>query len=79
MYIFNHFSRIKENKLSGNPLFFAQLEVEVPPLASIPFPPPLDEGMTEEMWREHVMTPPQSPQPEEQTEVRIALALTELI
>ncbi|RMX57731.1 hypothetical protein pdam_00004990 [Pocillopora damicornis] len=45
-----------------------ELEVEVPPLASIPFPPPLDEGMTEEMWREHVMTPPQSPQPEEQTE-----------
>nr|XP_058958332.1 ciliary-associated calcium-binding coiled-coil protein 1-like isoform X2 [Pocillopora verrucosa] len=46
----------------------SELEVEVPPLASIPFPPPLDEGMTEEMWREHVMTPPQSPQPEEQTE-----------
>ncbi|XP_022807450.1 uncharacterized protein C10orf107 homolog isoform X3 [Stylophora pistillata] len=46
----------------------SELEVEVPPLASIPFPPPLDEGMTEEMWREHVMTPPQSPQPEEQKE-----------
>ena len=56
------------------PYFFTQLEVEVPPLASIPFPPPLDEGMTEEMWREHVMTPPQSPQPEEQKEVTIAIA-----
>lgn len=49
----------------------SQLAVEVPPLATVPFPPPLDEGMTEEMWREHVMTPPQSPQPEEQKEVRI--------
>jgi len=45
-----------------------ELAVEVPPLATVPFPPPLDEGMTEEMWREHVMTPPQSPQPEEQRE-----------
>lgn len=40
----------------------SQLAVEVPPLASVPFPPPLDEGMTEDVWREHVMTPPQSPQ-----------------
>lgn len=47
-----------------------QLAVEVPPLASVPFPPPLDEGMEEEVWREHVMTPPQSPQLEEQREVR---------
>lgn len=43
----------------------------MPPLATVPFPPPLDEGMTEEMWREHVMTPPQSPQAEEQKEVRV--------
>lgn len=46
----------------------SELAVEVPPLATVPFPPPLDEGMTEEVWREHVMTPPQSPQPEEQKE-----------
>ncbi|CAH3015454.1 unnamed protein product [Porites evermanni] len=44
----------------------SELAVEVPPLASVPFPPPLDEGMTEDVWREHVMTPPQSPQLMEQ-------------
>jgi len=43
-------------------------------LATIPFPPPLDEGMSEEVWREYVMTPTQSPQPEEQTNVRILTA-----
>jgi len=48
-----------------------QLAVEVPPQASVPFPPPLDEGMTEDVWREHVMTPPQSPQIMEQKDVRI--------
>jgi len=32
-------------------------------LATIPFPPPLDEGMTEEVWKEYIMTPPPSPQP----------------
>ena len=49
-----------------------QLAVEVPPLASVPFPPPLDEGMTEDVWREHVMTPPQSPQLKQQKDVRIS-------
>lgn len=49
-----------------------QLAVEVPPLASVPFPPPLDEGMTEDVWREHVMTPPQSLQLTEQKDVRIS-------
>lgn len=53
--------------------WFSQLAVEVPPLVTVPFPPPLDEGMSEEVWREHVMTPPQSPQPEKQKEVRIII------
>ncbi|XP_078357529.1 ciliary-associated calcium-binding coiled-coil protein 1-like isoform X1 [Oculina patagonica] len=51
----------------------SELAVEVPPLATVPFPPPLDEGMTEEVWREYVMTPPQSPQPEELKEGEVDL------
>ncbi|XP_001628945.2 ciliary-associated calcium-binding coiled-coil protein 1 [Nematostella vectensis] len=45
-----------------------ELTIEVPPLACVPFPPPLDEGMTEEVWRAYIMTPPPSPQPEKETE-----------
>ncbi|KAJ7385509.1 hypothetical protein OS493_015080 [Desmophyllum pertusum] len=51
----------------------SELAIEVPPLATVPFPPPLDEGMTEELWREYVMTPPQSPQPEEQQDGEVDL------
>ena len=54
-------------------LIFFQVIIEVPPLADVPFPPPLDEGMTEEIWQEHVMTPPPSPEPEKETEVVILL------
>lgn len=48
-------------------IVLSELVVEVPPLSTVPFPPPLDEGMTEVMWREYVMPPPESPQEEEQT------------
>lgn len=40
-------------------------------MADIPFPPPLDEGMTEEVWKEYIMTPPSSPQADTGDEVMI--------
>lgn len=55
----------------------SELTVEVPPLATVPFPPPLDEGMTEEMWREHLMTPPQAPEVDKQEEGEMNIHETE--
>ncbi|XP_015757989.1 PREDICTED: uncharacterized protein C10orf107 homolog isoform X3 [Acropora digitifera] len=55
----------------------SELTVEVPPLATLPFPPPLDEGMTEEMWREHLMTPPQAPEVDKQEEGEMNIHETE--
>ncbi|XP_074614391.1 ciliary-associated calcium-binding coiled-coil protein 1-like isoform X2 [Acropora palmata] len=55
----------------------SELTVEVPPLATVPFPPPLDEGMTEEMWREHLMTPPQAPEVDKQEEGEVNIHETE--
>lgn len=55
----------------------SELTVEVPPLATVPFPPPLDEGMTEEMWREHLMTSPQAPEVDEQEEGEMNIHETE--
>lgn len=57
---------------------FLQLTVEVPPLATLPFPPPLDEGMTEEMWREHLMTSPQAPEVDKQEEVTAEIFLVDV-
>ena len=34
--------------------FVFQLVVEVPPPSSIPFPPPLDEGLEEDIWLSQV-------------------------
>ena len=56
-------------------MYILQLATEVPPLADFPFPPPLDEGMTEVLWREYVMTPPQSPTPEKEKEVKTRILL----
>ncbi|KAK2558549.1 Ciliary-associated calcium-binding coiled-coil protein 1 [Acropora cervicornis] len=55
----------------------SELTLEVPPLATVPFPPPLDEGMTEEMWREHLMTPPQAPEVDKQEEGEVNIHETE--
>ncbi|KAK3739821.1 hypothetical protein QZH41_009067 [Actinostola sp. cb2023] len=57
-----------------------ELKIQIPPMADIPFPPPLDEGMTEEVWREYIMTPPHSPLPDandEEMEKDQSTALTE--
>ena len=38
-------------------LYYLQLSVEVPPPAEIPFPPPLDEGIEEEIYKEYLSLP----------------------
>ncbi|KAI8479789.1 ciliary-associated calcium-binding coiled-coil protein 1-like isoform X1 [Branchiostoma floridae x Branchiostoma belcheri] len=45
-----------------------ELSVEVAPPADIPFPPPLDEGMREAVYLEHVAPPPPPPEKEEEKE-----------
>ena len=44
--------------------FVLQLDIEVAKAASVPFPPPLDEGMEEDKYEAFVKTPPPSPTPE---------------
>lgn len=44
------------------------LDVEVAKAASVPFPPPLDEGVTEDMFNDYIATPPPSPSPEPEKE-----------
>ncbi|KAK3095574.1 hypothetical protein FSP39_016249 [Pinctada imbricata] len=41
------------------------LEIEVAKPASMPFPPPLDEGAEEELFNTYIATPPPTPAPEE--------------
>lgn len=41
-----------------------QLEIEVAKAADVPFPPPLDEGVKEEMFNDYIVTPPPTPTPE---------------
>eukprot|EP00058_Branchiostoma_floridae_P023607 XP_002609097.1 hypothetical protein BRAFLDRAFT_91070 [Branchiostoma floridae] len=41
-----------------------ELSIEVAPPADIPFPPPLDEGMKEAVYLEHVAPPPPPPEKE---------------
>ncbi|XP_045189435.1 ciliary-associated calcium-binding coiled-coil protein 1-like isoform X2 [Mercenaria mercenaria] len=40
------------------------LDVEVSKAADVPFPPPLDEGVSEDMFKDYIATPPPSPSPE---------------
>lgn len=44
------------------------LTVEVAKAADVPFPPPLDEGVTEEMHSLYIATPPPTPSPEPEEE-----------
>ena len=34
-------------------------------MASVPFPPPLEEAVSEEVYNAYVLTPPGTPEPEE--------------
>ncbi|XP_038046541.1 ciliary-associated calcium-binding coiled-coil protein 1-like isoform X2 [Patiria miniata] len=43
-----------------------ELVVEVLPPAAMPYPPPLDEGLSEEVYLRHVAPPPPTPTPEPQ-------------
>ncbi|XP_031564152.1 ciliary-associated calcium-binding coiled-coil protein 1-like isoform X2 [Actinia tenebrosa] len=64
--LFQHF-KLYEFLFTQEPseeVITTEVKVEVPPMADIPFPPPLDEGMTEDLWREYIMTPPTTPEPE---------------
>ncbi|KAL4231925.1 hypothetical protein ACF0H5_009501 [Mactra antiquata] len=40
------------------------LDVEVAKAANVPFPPPLEEGVSEDMFKDFIATPPPSPSPE---------------
>ncbi|XP_069140508.1 ciliary-associated calcium-binding coiled-coil protein 1-like isoform X2 [Argopecten irradians] len=40
------------------------LEIETAKPASVPFPPPLDEGVTQETFASYIATPPPTPEPE---------------
>lgn len=44
------------------------LEVEVAKAADVPFPPPLDEGVTADMFQDYIKTPPPTPSPEPEEE-----------
>ncbi|XP_069140510.1 ciliary-associated calcium-binding coiled-coil protein 1-like isoform X4 [Argopecten irradians] len=41
------------------------LEIETAKPASVPFPPPLDEGVTQETFASYIATPPPTPEPEQ--------------
>ena len=41
-----------------------QLDIEVVKAADVPFPPPLDEGITEELYNDYLVTPPPTPETE---------------
>lgn len=56
LYMFTH---KQAEEIIGTDL---SIEVARPP--EVPFPPPLDEGVTEEMYQNFVVTPPASPSPE---------------
>ncbi|KAK7465959.1 hypothetical protein BaRGS_00037497, partial [Batillaria attramentaria] len=55
------FSHTQDEEIIG-----ADLEVEVAKAASLPFPPPLDEGIDAEVYEAYVKTPPPSPTPAEE-------------
>ncbi|XP_033757791.1 ciliary-associated calcium-binding coiled-coil protein 1-like isoform X2 [Pecten maximus] len=40
------------------------LEIETAKPANVPFPPPLDEGVSQEMFASYIATPPPTPEPE---------------
>ncbi|XP_069140509.1 ciliary-associated calcium-binding coiled-coil protein 1-like isoform X3 [Argopecten irradians] len=44
------------------------LEIETAKPASVPFPPPLDEGVTQETFASYIATPPPTPEPEVEEE-----------
>ena len=47
--------------------------MEVAKPADVPFPPPLDEGVTEEMHSLYIATPPPTPSPEVKSNLVISL------
>ncbi|XP_048744367.1 ciliary-associated calcium-binding coiled-coil protein 1-like isoform X2 [Ostrea edulis] len=46
------------------------LEIEVAKPASLPFPPPLDEGVEESLFSAYIATPPPSPEPQVEESVK---------
>ncbi|XP_060603662.1 ciliary-associated calcium-binding coiled-coil protein 1-like isoform X5 [Ruditapes philippinarum] len=44
------------------------LEVEVAKAADVPFPPPLDEGVSADLFQDYIKTPPPTPSPEPEEE-----------
>ncbi|XP_028391006.1 ciliary-associated calcium-binding coiled-coil protein 1-like [Dendronephthya gigantea] len=56
--LFQHYKLYQllfSSQLTDEPSVKQKLLVEVPPMADVPFPPPLDEGLPEEMHSEHVL------------------------
>jgi len=45
-------------------IFLLQLEIEIAKPSDLPFPPPLDEGVSQEMFDSYIATPPPTPPPE---------------
>ncbi|XP_060603659.1 ciliary-associated calcium-binding coiled-coil protein 1-like isoform X2 [Ruditapes philippinarum] len=51
------------------------LEVEVAKAADVPFPPPLDEGVSADLFQDYIKTPPPTPSPEHKSrETKSALS-----
>ncbi|XP_067657637.1 ciliary-associated calcium-binding coiled-coil protein 1-like isoform X2 [Haliotis asinina] len=53
------FSTLQAEEIIGT-----DLDVEVAKAADVPFPPPLDEGVSEEHFNQYIATPPPTPVPE---------------
>ena len=49
-------------QLTHKLLLMLQLILEVPLPASMPWPPPLDEGVSEDLYRQYIATPPPTPE-----------------
>jgi len=56
------FSKVQDEEIIGTDLY-----VDVAKPASMPFPPPLDEGVEEEKYQTYFKTPPSSPTPGEES------------
>ncbi|KAL3864964.1 hypothetical protein ACJMK2_006605 [Sinanodonta woodiana] len=51
-------------KTQAEEIIGTDLQIEVAKAAEVPFPPPLDEGVTEEIYNLYIATPPPTPIPE---------------
>ncbi|XP_021372957.1 uncharacterized protein C10orf107 homolog isoform X2 [Mizuhopecten yessoensis] len=66
--LFQHYKlyELMFNQTQAEEIIGTDLEIETAKPASVPFPPPLDEGVSQEMFASYIATPPPTPEPEEE-------------